>query len=237
MAHPSWGPGWPTDNRARMVTVVTGGGGLRLPVRREIGPLVVGLVRQLEQARGKAFRADWSWGYAFRAIRGTSTPSNHSWGLAVDLDAPENPYLSVDTHRATHRLRKTFPGGRVLRSTMPDNVEAIANRWGFAWGGRYPTKPDPMHFEFLASMEDADRLAGESGIPKAPPPGKTPPPGRPTLKRDATGPFVRFLQRKLSVDADGIFGPITEEAVRKFQAGKGLTVDGIVGRQTWAALG
>jgi N-acetylmuramoyl-L-alanine amidase len=48
---------------------------------------------------------------------------------------------------------------------------------------------------------------------------------------------VRFLQRKLSVDADGIFGPITEEAVRRFQAGKGLTVDGIVGRQTWAALG
>ena len=36
---------------------------------------------------------------------------------------------------------------------------------------------------------------------------------------------------------DGIFGPKTEQAVRYFQRVNGLAVDGIVGRQTAAAIG
>lgn len=45
------------------------------------------------------------------------------------------------------------------------------------------------------------------------------------------------MQGKLNLVQDGIFGPITEEAVRDFQQRKGLTADGIVGARTWAALG
>lgn len=37
--------------------------------------------------------------------------------------------------------------------------------------------------------------------------------------------------------ADGIFGPLTEEAVKELQKAKGLTPDGVVGARTWAALG
>lgn len=40
----------------------------------------------------------------------------------------------------------------------------------------------------------------------------------------------------LDIVVDGAFGPKTEAAVKDFQQGAGLTVDGVVGSQTWAAL-
>src|SRR4051794_37758020 len=48
---------------------------------------------------------------------------------------------------------------------------------------------------------------------------------------------VRGLQRKLGVQADGIYGPRTRAAVRRFQRRHGLLVDGIAGPQTLGALG
>jgi Putative peptidoglycan binding domain len=51
------------------------------------------------------------------------------------------------------------------------------------------------------------------------------------------GGGVATLQRVLGIGADGVFGPQTEQAVRSFQSGHGLTVDGIVGPATRSALG
>lgn len=52
----------------------------------------------------------------------------------------------------------------------------------------------------------------------------------------STGDTVAEIQRKLGVPADGSFGPITDAAVRDFQAQNGLDVDGVVGPATWTAL-
>jgi peptidoglycan hydrolase-like protein with peptidoglycan-binding domain len=51
------------------------------------------------------------------------------------------------------------------------------------------------------------------------------------------GVDVAAVQRALGVTADGVFGPQTRRAVRRFQRAKGLVVDGIVGPRTLAALG
>lgn len=58
-----------------------------------------------------------------------------------------------------------------------------------------------------------------------------------TLKLGSRGIDVVTLQKKLNLHQDGIFGPLTEEAVKEFQKSNGLTVDGIVGTKTWAKLG
>ncbi|MFF3539701.1 peptidoglycan-binding protein [Streptomyces sp. NPDC002466] len=63
----------------------------------------------------------------------------------------------------------------------------------------------------------------------------------PTLRTGAQGSTVTTLQQLLtarghSLTADGEFGPLTEAAVRAFQAQHGLQADGIVGPQTWSAL-
>ena len=56
-----------------------------------------------------------------------------------------------------------------------------------------------------------------------------------------TGQAVKDLQTALNkhggmVTVDGIFGPLTEAAVKIFQKVRGLVVDGIVGKNTWAKL-
>jgi hypothetical protein len=50
------------------------------------------------------------------------------------------------------------------------------------------------------------------------------------------GVAVRRIQRRLSLSADGVFGPQTKRAVRRFQRRKRLEVDGIVGPRTRRAL-
>lgn len=58
-----------------------------------------------------------------------------------------------------------------------------------------------------------------------------------TLKIGSKGSEVKILQIRLNLIADGIFGPITQEAVKDFQKKNNLTTDGIVGSTTWAKLG
>jgi peptidoglycan hydrolase-like protein with peptidoglycan-binding domain/predicted secreted Zn-dependent protease len=63
----------------------------------------------------------------------------------------------------------------------------------------------------------------------------------PMLRYGSQSPAVKILQHYLveagaDIAVDGIFGPITRQAVLAFQQEAGLAVDGIVGPQTWASL-
>ena len=68
-------------------------------------------------------------------------------------------------------------------------------------------------------------------------------PGTPLKRTTSTVPVdnVKVVQQRLVdlgfvVAVDGVFGARTETAVKSFQTDEGLKADGIVGRQTWAAL-
>jgi peptidoglycan hydrolase-like protein with peptidoglycan-binding domain len=66
-----------------------------------------------------------------------------------------------------------------------------------------------------------------------------------TVRRGARGQSVVTLQKRLCTHfrdlsedtfVDGDFGPLTEQQVRRFQRGQRLSVDGVVGRNTWSSL-
>ncbi len=66
---------------------------------------------------------------------------------------------------------------------------------------------------------------------------------RPLLKRNDHRPAVRELQIRLNaagaaprLDVNGFFGLSTQKTVKEFQKANNLTVDGIVGPNTWTAL-
>ena len=68
--------------------------------------------------------------------------------------------------------------------------------------------------------------------------------GEPTLRKDdhEKDGWVKYAQQQLSsrgdafVEADGYFGPSTEDAVKAFQRANHLHADGVIGDATWAAL-
>jgi hypothetical protein len=96
--------------------------------RRLFGPLQRAL-RSLAR-RGLSHvvnRSDYAGCHAPRRIPGSGSLSLHAWGLAIDINAAANP-----------RLGDSRQDRRLVRA-MEDA--------GFTWGGRWPTVPDPMHFE------------------------------------------------------------------------------------------
>lgn len=58
----------------------------------------------------------------------------------------------------------------------------------------------------------------------------------PVLKRGMQGKAVKDLQMLLGINADGIYGCLTETAVRLYQKQHGLHEDGVCGKDTWAEL-
>lgn len=165
MAHSSWGSGWPNCQGSKINSgfVVSG---TRFPggMRNELVDLTSMLVQECKN-RGYRFGSSSDpsygcWGYSCRAISGSNNPSNHSWGLAVDINAPSNPYTSP------------------LVTDMPSWMPDLWNEYGFRWGGDYSGSKDAMHYEFMESVAAAADytsrarsagLGGGSVVPPQPP--------------------------------------------------------------------
>jgi hypothetical protein len=99
---------------------------------RALIPHVRAVMRDLER-HGLARLVDPSqYGGCFnaRAIRGSSSElSRHSWGAAIDINVGSNPLGS--------------------RGHQDPRLVAAFARHGFTWGGRWITRRDPQHFEWV----------------------------------------------------------------------------------------
>jgi hypothetical protein len=249
--------GWGPPCSGRLVTLVRTDG-LRLPVRAELAELTTMLLDLTEMGHGYDVLAGQTWGYSCRKISGTTVWSNHAWGLAVDINAPSNPYASADWHR--RNARGTRPFGLEVVCNIPEAALAMWETHGYRLGVKYVTKPDPMHVEFMGTPTQAAYITARlrtflhSGAqPPPPPPAPKPAPttadqleerimALPTLRRGATGQRVRNLQALLiahgnTLEVDGDFGSGTEAVLRDWQRRTGaLRADGIAGPATWAWL-
>lgn len=155
-----------------------------------------------------------------RYVRGSTTAiSNHSWGTAVDL--------TIEGVLDRRGDGKTQIG--LLK------IYEYFNKHGFFWGAAFGTE-DCMHFEAsdqLIRQWHSDGRLGDGGVSS----------DNGYLDLGDRGPEVAELQERLNLvisldlDVDGIFGPATRAAVMEFQRRNELIVDGVVGRNTKAALG
>lgn len=128
-----WGAGWPACQKNKQVWIYLSNT-VGLEVRQEIAELTRYLLNETLR-RGYHIRDIDSAGFVCRAIANTLIPSNHSWGLAVDINWRSNP---MGTHT----------------TDIPRWMVDLMWSYKFYWGGWYGS-PDPMHFEFVGTPFDA----------------------------------------------------------------------------------
>jgi hypothetical protein len=119
---------------------------------------------------------------------------------------------------------------------------------GKGWVNRPPgARNDHLHIECTPETWGwdtpvADRLGAPPAAKPAAKPADNAYPGTVTKRGSKATARVRRIQQALTDHGhnpgpvDGKFGAQTEAAVKGFQAGYALTIDGLVGPKTWAAL-
>lgn len=134
-----------------------------LVVNASVAGEVVGVFRDLYRARfpirkmrpievydGDDFasiEADNTSAFNCRAATGSSRWSQHAYGLAIDVNPIENPYVSGG--RTSHPASVPYLDRRRVRKGMAVDggvlVRAFESR-GWQWGGRWSGTPDYQHF-------------------------------------------------------------------------------------------
>lgn len=197
--------------------------GVRITTHRAAKAAFQALGRVMHAHKYKVNRGDTG-AYNLRVIVGTNRLSNHSWGLALDVNWTANPYgpkLVTDMPKA-----------------MVNDILAIKTRNGkqvFRWGGNYSRKKDAMHYEIMVTPADLATGIIEPeitlvpwGVPKK----------NPTVEieddmivQGSQGPYVKQVQRLIngvnyrsfqkkvypdqvpSLLLDGKWGPASQDAL------------------------
>lgn len=186
----------------------------------------------------------WCWGADDTDKVGDSF---HLYGLALDVNAPDNPQTS-----------QPHPFGKLYE--LPSNTAAILEPFFIEWGGSWSTSTpkDYMHLQLKLNPADATAFAATLvhtpvPVPPKPPaphsqytPWQNTPAAHRTVQEWDDGTDVESLQKTINawyphrtpaLTVDGYFGPATRAAVVYNQTLAGVTDDGIVGPVTWKELG
>lgn len=149
------GLGWPVGNTSVIVPYSYKGIPFPGGVHRDTVPLWNALLDGLTGPLGVKLITPGCWGYNNRSITGGGAPSFHSGGLALDVNAPSNPYVA---------------SGKNAAHTIPPGANDLARSLGMEWGGAWTSPKDYMHFEIHLTPAQVKTVAGRLAGSPAPVP-------------------------------------------------------------------
>ena len=127
-------------------------------------------------------------------------------------------------------IAEAIVNGKATENTAPVQKEEVSKpvqTTGDDWVRRLQQECNNQGF----SKQTVDGIPGPATLA-----------GCPLMRKGAQGNITKLLQEKLvklgynTNGVDGIFGSGTYSAVREFQKTRGLSIDGIVGQNTWRKL-
>lgn len=169
--------------------------------------------------------------------------SNHAGeGAWRGLTQGNSTFIGIE---AEHTGQASDPWPEVQLDAYRRGVAAILKHVGrgadFCCGHREFALPkgrksDPVKIDMDEFRAKVAALMEGQGVITHPVIPATDRRARPTLRRGSRGEAVKIVQAAVSVGIDGVFGPTTEAAVRRFQREHNLVSDGIVGPKSWALI-
>ena len=125
------------ESKMKTIEVDTLSGSKKLTVlnNNDVIKEVISIFKEIK-ASGFNVRTNDTAGYCYRKISGTNTLSLHSFGIAIDINWGDNPYV-----KGTKPLENGDTN--LLIRTLKSPVVKAFEKYGWGWGGRYG---DYMHF-------------------------------------------------------------------------------------------
>ena len=90
--------------------------------------------------------------FNYRVIAGTSKLSNHSYGMAIDINPFFNPYVTFpngEPHASPTGSEYYIDRDKdfAYKITTDDLAYKLFTEHGFTWGGNWKSSKDYQHFE------------------------------------------------------------------------------------------
>jgi hypothetical protein len=171
-------------------------------------------------------------------------------GVVRALDVTHDPGRGFDASKLAEHVRKMGANGDNRPRYVIWNHRIASATSGWAWRAYEGSNPHTKHAH-VSVVESAKGYDSKAswGFKGGKPSKWTPRDKLPLRQGDKDGKkkLVTKLQERFGMSPHGLFGPKTDKNVREYQAthdeggndvkkGKGLEVDGIVGKKTWGAL-
>lgn len=105
----------------------------------------------------KSMAANNTSAFNYRTVAGTNRLSNHSYGLAIDINPRINPYINskgvlTPKNGAVYKNRNVKKcTGKYAKYMIQKNskITKIFKKYGFTWGGDWNYSKDYQHFEYI----------------------------------------------------------------------------------------